>query len=188
MERKISSISITDEKVKVQFSEIAFNAGSSDSGDGEEDNDSANEVKYQVESKNKPHKNFKNCMTSLRKHALAICEITADSKELPQWDVRAIKIAGDVLMKKSRVVITLSKTVKSTGKECLLVCPQVTMYPDSEEKVKYHDADKLAVAIEDLLSEAEEYLAGKYSDEDAEQLPLFPGIAAEYPEVQRVAK
>lgn len=160
--------------VEIDFDVMNLNdVGESEEG---EDESTARPNEYKTKSSNSPHKDMVDSMKKLRKFALEICELTVDSKDLNQWTVSGIKIDGDTLMKQSRVTMTLSKLVKSTGKVISFKTPQCTMYPENEEGVKYHNADKMTAIIEDIIEETYSYLGGKY--EHKGQLPLFPGINA----------
>lgn len=125
-----------------------------------------------------PHKDFINCMKSLRKLALEICEISLEdaSKELSSWGVREIKISGNYEMNKARVVLVITKHVKATNKVISFKSPQLTLSPKDEEKLKYPHADKLAKAIREIVDEAWAYINGKYGEDlgpKERQLPLF---------------
>lgn len=174
VERQLVSVAIDSElKVKMKFIETRILPL--------KDNDEENRVKvnkFSVESEERPHKDFVNSMKKLRKHALDLIEIDLNpetsSKDLPTYTVSALKIAGNYLLKKSRVTLTLAKYVKRSKKVCETDLPQVTMYPEKEEAQMYPEAEKMTAIIEDIIEECWSYLEGKYEDEDPGQLALFP--------------
>lgn len=145
--------------------------------DSEEEDDSR-VPSWTCDSPYMPHKDFVNCMKSLRKLALEICEITLDdkSKELSSWGVREIKFAGNYENKQARVILMLTHHVKATNKIIKFASPQITLHPKDEDKVKFPQAPKLAEAIDEIVEEAWSYINGKYGEdlEDKKmQLPLF---------------
>jgi hypothetical protein len=171
MDKQLRSLSITDEHVKISFVEADYFAGSSDNE--EEDNDKISEHHFSVKSGITPHKDLTDSMKKLRRLALDALEINlADAKDYYQWDVTGINIAGNYTEKKSRLVISLAKNVKSTGKAFALKTGQITMYPDAEDKVKFPFADKITPIVEDIIEECWSYLNGKYEEEG--QYVLFP--------------
>src|SRR6478609_9122383 len=133
--------------------------------EGEEENQIKGH-KYSITGKISPHKDLTDLMKKLRKYALAVNEIEVDSKDLPKWTVQAVSISGDYLLKKSRVIMTLAKEVKRTGKVAIMKTSQVTMYPQMDE-------EKMSEIIEAIIEETWLYLNGK-SDYDDNQLQLFP--------------
>lgn len=152
-------------KVKIDFVEIT--AGE-EIPDQEEPNVIVNE--YFVKSPRKAHKDLLDSMKKLRKFALEICEMIFETKALTFYDICAIKINGDIALRQSRVILTVSKEVRRTGKEIKFKTPEVTMYGDSE----YERASEMAKVIENVIKEAQLYLGGKCADGD--QLPLFPKL------------
>lgn len=178
MEKQIKSMVITaEEGVKIRFFRPDVVAGSKQKkGEDSEDEDEVKVPKYDVDSPYHPHPDLLSILQKIRKHAIDINEI--DLKSTSGWECTGIKIAGDVVLKKSRVQIRLSKYVKRSKKYVHMAYgPQVTMYPDKEETVMYPAADKLTELIEELLDEIELYLNGKYGEdftaEQGEQLALF---------------
>ncbi len=171
MEKQLRYLAITDEYVKIAFVESDFIAGS---GEGEEqDDDKVQEHLFTVKSMLRPHKDLSDSMKKLRRLALEVLEINlAETKDYSAWNVTAINIAGSVTLQKCRLVMTLSKKVKLTGKECPIKTPQITLFPDAEDKVKFPFADKIAPIIEDIIEECWSYLNGKSEDEG--QYALFP--------------
>ncbi len=123
-------------------------------------------------SNDMPHKDFIDAMKKLRKFAFEIAEMTVDSKELPSWTVSEIKISGDYTNKQSRVIMKLAHYVKATKKVIPLgPLPQVTMYPQKDDAVKYHNAGAMTKQIEEVIMEAWLYLNGKFDQKG--QLPIF---------------
>lgn len=125
---------------------------------------------YKVSSDRKPHQDLINAMKVLRKSALDVCEMKVVDKNIGDFNVTSIKISGDMLLKQSRVELTVSKLVPRTGKYVKWKTPQVTMYGNSE----YDKADELTALIEKAVNEALAYLGGKYEHDN--QLPLFENI------------
>ncbi len=166
IEKKLRVLKLSnDMDVSIKFEEVLTTE--SEHEDGE--NGIIGNI-FTVDSKHKPHKDLIDGMKKLRKYALEVCEIPVDNKETPKWIVSKIKISGDVLSQTSRVVMTVSKEVK-TGKVISITTPQVTMYPTAEDKVPYQNADKMTAEIESVINEVWLYLNGKYETEG--QLPLF---------------
>lgn len=164
-EKQLRSVKIGSEsEVSVKFVEIITIAPEHEDG---ESTHITNE--YSVKSPQRPHSDLTDTLKKLRKHALEICEINVDSKEIADWSISGVKIAGDVALEQSRVVLTLAKDVKRTGKTIHFETPQVTMYGESE----YEGAEKMAAVIEDLIEEVWSYLNGT-KVESSSQLALFP--------------
>jgi|SRR5690242_4629698 len=176
MEKKLRQFTISPKGEKtIQFIEEVITAGlkvAKDAEDEDEDEDATSANRYTIKSENEPHKDLWECMKDLKKHAMDVCEIGIAGKELGSWSVTGIKVAGDVVMKKSRVQLQLSKYVKRTKKTISFWSPQVTMYPDkSGTEVEYENVDKLTEVVEALIDEVFAYIAGKYQEDG--QLPLF---------------
>lgn len=168
IEKKLRVLNISaDLEVSVTFDEVITTEA-----EGQDDEAGVINNSFFVKSKHTPHKDFTDALKKLRPFALEICEMSSDTKEKSSWAVTSIKISGDLLMKTSRVVLMLGKELK--GGKILKVgpSPQVTMYPTAEEKVPYHNADKMANAIEAIEREVWLYLGGKY--EQSGQIALFP--------------
>lgn len=173
MQRELRSLEITDDFVKIAFVEGDQIAGTSESEEGEE-GDKVIEDLYTTKSPRRPHKDLTDAMKKLRKLGLEALEINlADAKDVHQWDVLAINIAGNVTLQKSRLVMTLGKNIKATGKVAKIKTSQITMYPDAEDKMKFPYVDKLTPMIETVITEALAYLNGKMDDEGT-QFALFP--------------
>lgn len=142
--------------------------------DEEDDSPAPNLTEFFVKAAHRPHGDLIAALKKLRKHGLDLFEVTVDSKEVSNWNVLEFSIAGDYLMKQSRVVLTLSHHIKLTKKTVNIKLPQVTMYPTAEDAVKYHAADKLTAVIEEVINEVWLYLYTAKYDEKG-QLPLFQG-------------
>lgn len=163
IDRQIRGIAITQKgKVKIKFVELV----TQELQEGEEENTVIDNM-YMITSKHKPHKDLLDAMKKLRKHALAIIDLTVDSKDLPRYSVTSVDIAGDLVMKQSRVTITLGLENKRTGKIIPIGGSQTTMYGDSD----YADAPAMSKLIEELVEQIWLYLTGKYEQE--QQLALF---------------
>lgn len=174
MDRKFRSFVISpDGDVTVQFNEevIVAQSRKPSKEDDDEDDDQTSVDKFTATTSRVPHKDLFDCLTALKKLSLDVCEITITGKELSTWGVTGIKIAGDMVLKKSRAQLRLTKYVKRSKKSLHFWSPQVTMYPDKEDAVKFENADKLTDLIESAIQEIEEYLGGKSAVEG--QLPLF---------------
>lgn len=163
-QRQLRQVSISkDGEVSVKFVEIITIKPEQEDGE-----DVIITNKYSVKSPQRPHKDLLDTIKKLRKFALEICEIETDSKSIINWTVSQVKIAGDVSMHQSRVILTLAKSVERTGKVIEFNSPQTTMYGESE----YDNADQMAVVIEDLIEEVWSYLNGTKT-ESSSQLALF---------------
>lgn len=181
IKRQITSIGIdADLAVSIGFTEIVPNESedlkiidpkSKGNGtDGEEEVEEMEEtparvISHTVDAPYRPHKDFIEAIRGLKKHVLAICEMPG----LSDFSVCKLNIDGDVLLRQSRVVMTVSKHVKSTDKEIKFKTPQVTMYGESE----YAGAEAMSKVINEVIDEAWKYIDGKYSPEEGKQLPLF---------------
>jgi len=175
-EKQLRKVKFSNELDMTEIMFVLLNAGASEQEEEQEDEGEGQSEQvmphsYSVKSPNEPHKDFVDAMKKLRKYALEVCEIEVDNKDIACWNVSEVKIDGDYLLKQSRIVMTLSKVVKSSGKVIKFKTPQVTMYPQKDDAVKYHNASKLTEVIEQVIKEAWLYLNGKYSQKG--QLPLF---------------
>jgi len=159
-------------KVKIDFVEIHLDESEVSQVTKALTDDEPNFIvnEYSVKSPRLAHKDLKDAMKKLRKFALEICEMIFETKALTFYDICAIKINGDIALRQSRVILTVSKEVRRTGKEIKFNTPEVTMYGDSE----YERASEMSKVIENVVSEAKLYLGGKCADGD--QLPLFPKL------------
>jgi hypothetical protein len=174
-EKQITGIKLSPELTDV---EISFEYRFTQEADGEDENKILKN-EYWLRGKYAPHKDLVDCMKKLRKFALEIVDIDVDSKSLPDWNVSEVKIAGDYVMKKSRVQLILAHEITVVGKSTkrhvhIKDVPQITMYPEKDDAGRYHNAEKMTEILQVLLYEVEAYLSGKYGEEDVEQLPLFP--------------
>jgi hypothetical protein len=166
VDKQLSYIEITPKnRVKIHFSKLITRPIT----DSSESENEVTDIIHKIDSKIPPHKDLVNEMKSLRKLALEICEMPIpDNKELADYTVSAIKIHGDMALRKSRAVLTLAKTVKRTGKIVHIVSPQVVMYGQSD----FHKADEMSQKIEKIEKEVWLYIdEGK--SEESYQLPLF---------------
>jgi hypothetical protein len=178
-ERQLLSLKISSDldDVEIMFTETSI----FEIPDGAEP-DAENDIRqntFKVNSNNRPHKDLTNSMLKLRKHCLDILgiELSDESKAIKHWIVPEIKIDGDVFKKQSRVSMVLAKHVELTGKVTGMKVPQVTMYPKSDDKVKYHAVDKMTSIVEDIIEECWMYLDGKYEEGLDGQLALFPRVS-----------
>ena len=176
---QIKSISIKpDGKVKIAFNELIAIGERPEGNIIESDEDEPNILvnEYSVRSPQLAHKDFLDAMKKLRKHALDICEIVIDAKNLTSFTVSEVRLDGDIALRQARVQFILSKEVKRTDKQIKIgPTPQTTLYGESE----YEGAEALAKLVEAVVSEAFAYLEGK--GENEAQLPLFPTINIEMP-------
>lgn len=164
--RQIRKISIDAKgKVKIQFAEIVATETHQIGEEEAEDATIVNE--YTVNSQHEPHEDLLNAMKKLRKFALECCEMIFESKALTFYTVSAIKINGDLAMKQSRVIMTVAKEVRRTGKLVKFNTPEVTMYGESE----YERASEMSKVVEQVIDEALAYLDGKGASD--RQLQLF---------------
>lgn len=163
VDRQIRNFEITSSgKVRIGFVELI----QQDPDENEEDS-TVMDNGYSIVSKHKPHKDLLDAMKVMRKHAMNIIEMELPSN-LNQYTVCGFTIAGDLVMKQSRVTLKMAKEVKRTGKVIAIPGAQVSMYAESE----YEKMPELTPMVEKAIIEIEAYLAGKYADEIV-QLPLF---------------
>lgn len=141
----------------------------------EGDENVVKKIPYATKAPIRPHKDFHESMKKLRKFALELLGldyIATDAKNIKAFTVLKISIAGDYLMKQSRVKMVLSLLVEETGKVVDIDVPETTMYGES----KYHNIEKMTAVIEDIIEETWSYLEGKNGEDDFKngQLVLFP--------------
>jgi hypothetical protein len=162
IERQLRKLKIEDDKITILFVETVVNESSEPGG---ESIISADEFK--IKTKRKPHDNLLATMTKLRKPALRSLEIGVDSKSLPNWDVKEINITGDIILRKCRLTITLSKKVDWSGGTKEIDTPEITLYGDSQ----FDGHEELAKLAEDVFAEVWMFVSGGYNPN---QLALFP--------------
>jgi hypothetical protein len=163
VDRQIRNFEITSAgKVKIGFVELIAQAP-----DELEEDSNVIDNGYSIVSKHRPHKDLLDAMKVMRKHAMNIIEMEIPAN-LGQYTVCGFSVAGDLVMKQSRVTLKMAKEVKRTGKVIAIPGAQVSMYAESE----YEKAHELTPLVEKAIAEVEAYLAGKYADEIV-QLPLF---------------
>lgn len=133
--------------------------------DGEEES-TTKMIPHKIDGPFRPRKQMIDSMKKLRKFALELLEIEVDSRDIAHWTVSQIKISGDILKKNSRVVMTLAKFVKATGKMSEIKCGEITMYPTVDDKVKYHKAEEVTAIIEDIVEEVWLYMEGQHDEGD----------------------
>lgn len=175
-DKQLSKLKLSPDlnKVTIGFTDTQTSHTAAEESEGmDEEKKISNE--HTVRSSNRPHKNLSDSMKSLRKFGLELCDIEVSSKHIKDWTVSAISISGDMTLRQSRVVMTLSKECP-TGKVIEFKVPQVTMYPEKEAEDRYHNAEKMSVIIEDIVEEAWAYLGGRYEVEMSDQLPIMFGI------------
>lgn len=139
-------------------------------GENVEDQELVIDNEFRTRSKLDPHKDFIKAMDKLTKFALELAEI--DDNDTSNYSVTAIKIDGDMLLKQSRVTMTLEKYVDRTGGTMSWKVPQCEMYGQSE----YANVNQMTKAIEAVITEAFNFLGGKYADTSKGQLPLFERV------------
>lgn len=170
IDRQMKSLEVTEDlQVKVTFQEIV----TLPPHDHPENESTIIDNEYKVKSRYAPHADLMNALKKLKKFALDINEMEVSDKTKGDYKVSQVKIAGDVLLKQSRVTMTISKLVPRTGKVIDIPVGQTTMYGESD----YHDAEKMSVIIEELIEEVWLYLGGKYELEG--QLALFSPLQLE---------
>lgn len=162
IERQLRKLSIKDDKITIQFVETVVNEPSEPGGESV-----VLAEEFRVRSKRKPHENLLTTMTKLRKPALKSLEIGVDSKSLPNWDVKEINITGDIILRKCRITITLSKKVDWSGGTKEIDTPEITLYGESQ----FDGHEELAKLVEDVFAEVWMFLSGAYNPN---QLALFP--------------
>lgn len=167
---KLLDISHDLSSVSIQFDEIVTLEPIDENAESD-----LKKIPYSVDSPIRPHKDLYESMKKLRKHALELLGldyIANDPKNIKPFTVCKIKIAGDYLMKQSRVKMWLSMFVEDTGKIVSIEVPETTMYGES----KYHNIEKMTAIIEDIVEETWSYLEGKNGEDEYKngQLVLFP--------------
>lgn len=169
-DRQISAISISPKgRIHIGFASITIIPPA----EGEEES-SVETDEHGITTMRKPHKDLIDAFKKLRTHALDICEMNISGKNVGStYNVTGFKIAGDLLLKQSRVIMTVTHNVKRTGKHIKWATPQITMYGESE----YEKAEEMSKLIEGVIEEAWLFLGGKAEKES--QLPLFPQISLE---------
>ena len=163
VERKLRQLKIDPDTLQVT---IGFNEIITNPIDGGDDNEVITN-EYKVKSARIPHKDLTNKVNKLTKFAMALNEINDENEKA--YSVCKIKIDGDMLLRQSRVTMTISHKVERTGKNVLIPVSQVTMYGNSD----FVDAEKMSRIIEEIDKEVWEYLGGKYNDHTPNQLALF---------------
>lgn len=168
---KSESKLITLKKVKITNDlkvELTFNEKATLNTVNEEDG-SENFVnnEYSVKSKYIPHDDLVESLKMLRKHALAICEISVDSKEIKDYTVNAISIQGTLEEKNARIVITIAKRIKRAKKPVFITAPQTSLF----DPVEYPKCEDLVKLVKEVIKEVWLYRGGKHLGE--EQLSLF---------------
>lgn len=163
--KQITGISINAKgKVKIDFDAYVAQEPEGDEEAGFEINE------HSINSPRLAHKDLLDALKKLRKYALETCEMITDSKATTFYTVSEISIDGDMSLRQARVIMTVSKEVRWTGKQIKWKTPQITLYGESE----YPNHEALAKQIEVVISEAWEYLDGK--SQRGDQLPLFPTV------------
>lgn len=155
--------------VKALWDEITIHPPDKEDGESQTE---VNAKSFQPKGKKnlrKPHPDLMNKLRKLVPHALALLEI--HDQNTADYHVTGVKIDGDMVMHKSRVVLTMSKFVNRTEKYAKVgPTSQVTLHGESD----YEDADSLAKLIEDVQNEAFDFLfACKHAQDIEGQLPLF---------------
>lgn len=127
---------------------------------------------HSIKSPFMPHKDLLNAMKALTKYGMDLLGIEEKNGECLAVGV---VIDGDIVLKQSRATIVMTITSPYGGEKAKVVkfpTGPVTMYGDSE----YDEAPALAKAIEKVLDEGAQYLAGKYGEVDDGQLSLFERV------------
>ena len=170
-ERRIRIIEMHPETlaVRIEFDKVSTIGSDLPEEDQDESSESTDTVdEFRVKSPRRPHKDFVNKFKKLTKFAMLADEIADEN--IGDYQVTRIKISGDMLMKKSRVEMVLSKYVERTGKWIKIPVSQVTMYGETD----FPEINKLTKTIEELCEEAISYaFDNKYEIEVKDQLPLF---------------
>lgn len=162
-------------KAVITFQELHTSIEEAEGADPEEAENGEKEIikknKFKTESEFMPHKDFIKAMDKLTKFALDLGEI--NDEDTSNYHCVALKIDGDMVMKQSRVTLSLEKFVDRTSATLQLGdMPQCEMYGDSD----YGAVKQLSKAVEEVVEEAYAFLAGKYGDDSKGQLPLFERV------------
>lgn len=169
-EKQITSIKIFPDHSKVKIAWIT-NVQADEPEEEDEGGRTSND--FSVLGRHRPHKDFVEAMKTLRKYALEIADIDVDNKSIKDWTVCEVQISGDMILNKSRAVMTLAKKVEWSGKVIQFKVSQVTMFPRKDETSRYYNAEKMTKQIEVCIEEAWAYLNGKFEEEINPQLALF---------------
>lgn len=177
-DKQFKSVKITPDlnKVQVKFIEKIIMEPLPGQDDSQEYH-----IPHQCTPPFRPHKDLIESLKKLRRPALDFIGINlADvSKDVKEFTVLSIKIAGNMDLKQSRVTIILAKKVDKLDELVEFPIPQIIMYPNEEEKVTYWNSDKIAPIVEDIVEEVWSYLYhGKFDDslpeaKQLKQLNLF---------------
>lgn len=172
-ERQLRRLKISPDLnyVKVNYIEIRTH-------EAKGDNESVvKRPKFTGEGDYRPHKDLLNKLTMLRKYGLEMLgiELADAAKDLSKWSILELKLDGDHTTKKSRLRIVLGIQNEKTKKVSKIETQQVTLYPAQDDASKYHNADKVAQLVNDLIPEVWLYCEGKFEDEAKpnQQLALF---------------
>lgn len=161
--KQIKSISMKPDLSKVT---VHFDY-SLESAQSEEDDDEVDKI---IKTNIRPHKDFVDVMKKLRKLALDIISIKADAKEIAEYFVTELKIAGNMELHQSRCAMKLMRNIDKTGVKYTIPVPQTEMFPDAENKKKYAKHEELAALVYEACKQAMAFIGGKY--EITGQLPL----------------
>jgi hypothetical protein len=177
--RQIRGIKINPDQSKGKRVIISFrDVTDVEPTEGEEtDESSAESDEYAVKSSRRPHKTFVAALRKLTPHALALLKIDLNSGE-KEWSVTSVKIDGDVLLKKARLTMTLTKYYDNDGTEgySSMEVPQVTVFGES----KYADQPALAKLFQALVDKAWDFLKGESgnSEKKIQMAFTFDEVAA----------
>ena len=165
MKRKKAIRSIS---MKADLSKVAVHFDYALESAQDEEND--DEVDKIIKTNIRPHKDFVDVMKKLRKLALDIISIKADAKEIGEYFVTELKIAGNMELHQSRVSMKVSRHIAKSGVKYALPIPQTEMFPEKENKKAYHKHEELATLVYEACKQAMLFIGGKY--ETSGQLPL----------------
>lgn len=120
-------------------------------------------TKYSADSDHIPHVDFAAAMRAMLNHALAICGMNIDDKDLREYTVIALSIKGDLFANQSRVTFKMGKKVEETGKIVIIgPTPETTLSNESH----YPEWADLQKKVKKAVKESVEYLNGKHADDE----------------------
>jgi hypothetical protein len=172
-DKKLNSLYIHPDLSMV---EIKFTELHTVEDETEEDGFKTIPIKRTIEAPLRPSSGLCDDLKSMRRHGLEIqgIKLEKEATQIKNWTVMRINIAGDMLLKKSRLTITLACKSELTGKVVPMKVGQVTMYPKDQDKVKYHKAEEMTKLVEKIANGVWGYLNGEFDEAiKGDQLVLY---------------
>lgn len=135
-----------------------------DGQESEEENDTMI-GNHRIRGHRNPHKDLVTSFGKLRRHALAICEISDENAA--DYQVLEFVLKGSMKDKKARVKLVIRKWRREAKKYTSPWNVDIALFTKSD----YKSSAALVTIIEEILDETKQYLGGKYDVKG--QLPLF---------------